>query len=138
MLRRSGGTTAPGAEMALPSTRISSILGFIIGSVVAYELGIGFVPIRKKGKLPFTTVEETYELEYGTDRLEIHEDSIGKGERVLIVDDVIATGGTARATAKLVEGLGGIVAGFGFIIELTFLPGRAGLENYEVESLIQY
>ena len=112
--------------------------GFMFAPSLAYSLNAGFVPVRKPGKLPAKTFSQSYELEYGTDRLEIHEDSIGKGERVLIVDDVIATGGTARATAKLVEGLGGIVAGFGFIIELTFLPGRAGLENYEVESLIQY
>ncbi len=96
---------------------------------LAYSLNAGFVPVRKPGKLPAKTFSQSYELEYGTDRLEIHEDAIGKGERVLIVDDVIATGGTARATAKLVEGLGGDVAGFGFIIELTFLPGRAGLEE---------
>ena len=102
------------------------------------SLNAGFVPVRKPGKLPAKTVSQSYELEYGTDRLEIHEDAIAKGERVLIVDDVIATGGTARATAKLVEGLGGKVAGFGFIIELTFLPGRAGLEDYPVESLIRY
>ncbi len=112
--------------------------GFMFAPSLAYSLNAGFVPVRKPGKLPAKTFSQSYELEYGTDRLEIHEDSIGKGERVLIVDDVIATGGTARATAKLVEGLGGIVAGFGFIIELTFLPGRAGLESYEVESLIQY
>jgi len=112
--------------------------GFMFAPSLAYSLNAGFVPVRKPGKLPAKTVSQSYQLEYGTDRLEIHEDAIGKGERVLIVDDVIATGGTARATAKLVEGLGAKVAGFGFIIELTFLPGRAGLEEYEVESLIRY
>ena len=112
--------------------------GYMFAPSLAYNLNAGFVPVRKPGKLPAKTVSQTYDLEYGTDRLEIHADAISPGERVLIVDDVIATGGTARATAKLVESLGGKVAGFGFIIELTFLPGRAGLEGYEVESLIQY
>ena len=112
--------------------------GFMFAPSLAYNLNAGFVPVRKPGKLPAATVSQTYELEYGSDRLEMHADAIGKGERVLIVDDVIATGGTARATAKLVESLGATVAGFGFIVELTFLPGRTCLEGYEVESLIQY
>lgn len=112
--------------------------GFMFAPSLAYSLNAGFVPVRKPGKLPAKTVSQSYELEYGTDRLEIHADAIAEGDRVLIVDDVIATGGTARATAKLIEGLGGKVAGFGFIIELTFLPGRAGLEEYAVESLIRY
>lgn len=112
--------------------------GYMFAPALAYSLNAGFVPVRKPGKLPAKTVSHSYDLEYGTDRLEIHEDAITKGERVLIVDDVIATGGTARAAANLVESLGGVVAGFGFVIELTFLPGRAGLEGFEVESLIQY
>ncbi len=112
--------------------------GFMFGPSLAYSLGAGFVPVRKPGKLPAAKVSQTYELEYGTDRLEMHADAVDRGERVLIVDDVVATGGTAAATAKMVEGLGGVVSGFGFIIELTFLPGRAKLAGYEVESLIRY
>ena len=112
--------------------------GFMFGPIVAYDLNAGFVPVRKPGKLPAEKVRESYDLEYGTDTLEIHRDAIQPGDNVLIVDDLIATGGTARATAKLVEQLGGKVAGFGFIIELTFLPGREQLHGYEVASLIQY
>jgi adenine phosphoribosyltransferase len=112
--------------------------GFMFGPIVAYDLNAGFVPVRKPGKLPAEKVRETYELEYGSDTLEIHRDAIQPGENVLIVDDLIATGGTARATARLVEQLGGKVSGFGFIIELTFLPGRQHLQGYEVASLIQY
>ena len=112
--------------------------GFWFAPSLAYSLNAGFVPVRKPGKLPARTVSESYELEYGSDRLEMHADAIAAGERVLVADDVIATGGTALATAKMVEGLGGVVAGFGFIIELTFLPGRGRLAGYEVESLICY
>jgi len=112
--------------------------GFMFGPSLAYSLNAGFVPVRKPGKLPSKTVSESYDLEYGTDRLEMHADAISEGEHVLVVDDVIATGGTALATAKMVEACGGKVVGFGFIIELTFLPGRAKLEGYEVESLIRY
>jgi adenine phosphoribosyltransferase len=112
--------------------------GFMFGPSLAYSLNAGFVPVRKPKKLPAATVSESYDLEYGTDRLEMHADAVSKGERVLIVDDVVATGGTALATARMVERLGGTVTGFGFIIELTFLPGRAKLAGYEVESLIQY
>jgi adenine phosphoribosyltransferase len=112
--------------------------GFIIGSVLAHRLGAGFVPVRKQGKLPYRTVRATYELEYGTDCLEIHEDAFARGERVLIVDDLIATGGTARAVADLVETLGGQVAAFAFLVELTFLKGREKLSGYEVLSLIRY
>jgi adenine phosphoribosyltransferase len=106
--------------------------------IVAYDLNAGFVPVRKPGKLPAEKVRETYDLEYGTDTLEMHRDAIQPGEHVLIVDDVVATGGTAAATARLVESLGGVVAGFGFIIELTFLDGRKKLGGYDVASLIQY
>jgi adenine phosphoribosyltransferase len=94
--------------------------------------------VRKAGKLPWEIEREEYELEYGTDLLEIHRDAVQPGDRVLIIDDVIATGGTAAATARMVESLGGIVAGFGFIIELTFLDGRKKLGDYQVASLIQY
>lgn len=112
--------------------------GFLFGAQVAYKLNAGFVPVRKPGKLPARTVRQTYELEYGSDTIEMHEDAIAAGERVLIVDDLIATGGTALAAARMIESLGGVVAGFGFVIELTFLPGREKLVGYEVRSLIQY
>jgi adenine phosphoribosyltransferase len=112
--------------------------GFMFGPIVAYNLNAGFVPVRKPGKLPYRKVRETYDLEYGSDALEMHEDAINRGERVLIVDDLIATGGTASATARLVESRGATVAGLAFIVELTFLPGRARLDGYEVASLIQY
>jgi adenine phosphoribosyltransferase len=112
--------------------------GFMFAPSLAYNLNAGFVPVRKPGKLPAKTVSQSYELEYGNDRLEMHADSVAAGEKVLIVDDVVATGGTALATAKMVEGLGAEVVGFGFIIELTFLPGRQKLAGYEVESLIRY
>ena len=114
--------------------------GFMFGPIVAYDLNAGFVPVRKPGKLPWEKIRETYELEYGNDTLEMHRDAIQPGEHVLVVDDLVATGGTALATARMVEKLGGMVAGFGFIIELTFLDGRKKLEaaGYEVASLIQY
>lgn len=112
--------------------------GFMFASIVAYNLDAGFVPVRKPGKLPAKTIDQTYDLEYGTDTLEMHEDAIKPGEQVLIVDDLMATGGTAAASAKLVESLGGEVVGFGFVVELTFLDGRKELEGYEVESLIRY
>jgi adenine phosphoribosyltransferase len=112
--------------------------GFMFAPIVAYDLNAGFVPVRKPGKLPYQKIRESYDLEYGTDSIEMHADAIQPGEHVLIVDDLVATGGTALAAAKMVESLGGKVAGFGFIIELTFLPGRQKLQGYEVESLIQY
>lgn len=112
--------------------------GFMFGPILAYRLNVGFVPVRKPGKLPGATISATYELEYGSDTLEMHDDAIGLGEQVLIVDDLIATGGTAAAAGKLVEKAGGKVAGYGFIIELTDLDGRRQLEGYDVESLIQY
>jgi adenine phosphoribosyltransferase len=112
--------------------------GFMFGPIVAYNLNAGFVPVRKPGKLPSLKVRESYDLEYGSDALEMHQDAVTRGERVLIVDDLIATGGTASATARLVESQGGTVAGLAFIVELTFLPGRAKLEGYDVASLIQY
>jgi len=112
--------------------------GFIAAAPVAYLLDAGFVPVRKAGKLPHEIEKEEYALEYGTDLLEIHRDGVNPGERVLIVDDVLATGGTAAATGRLVERLGGVVAGFSFLIELGFLDGRAKLEGQRVETLIAY
>jgi len=112
--------------------------GFMFGPIVAYNLNAGFVPVRKPGKLPAEKVRESYDLEYGTDTVEMHKDAIEPGERVLIVDDLVATGGTALATARLVESVGGEVAGLGFIVELTFLPGRDKLQGYDVLSLIRY
>ena len=112
--------------------------GFIFGGVLAYKLGCGFVPARKPGKLPYRSIAEEYTLEYGINSLEIHEDSIKPGEKVLIVDDLLATGGTALAAAKLAEKLGGNVAGIEFLIELVFLRGRGKLAKYTVHSLIAY
>ena len=112
--------------------------GFILASPVAYHFGAGFVPIRKEGKLPWESEREEYELEYGTAVLEVHKDGISPGERVLIVDDVLATGGTARATARLVERLGGKVVGVACLIELSFLKGRDALAGYDVHALVDY
>jgi adenine phosphoribosyltransferase len=112
--------------------------GFILSSPVAYHFGAGFVPVRKAGKLPWETRSEEYELEYGTETLEIHRDAFSPGERVLIVDDVLATGGTAQATAQLVEGLGAKVVGIAFLLELGFLKGRDKLQGYEVLSLLSF
>jgi adenine phosphoribosyltransferase len=112
--------------------------GFIVASPVAYHMAAGFVPIRKKGKLPWHTESQSYELEYGEETIEIHKDAIGRGERVAIVDDVLATGGTAAAAAHLVERLGGTVVSMAFLIELAFLKGREKLAGYEIVSLLQY
>ena len=112
--------------------------GFIIASPVAYHFGAGFVPVRKEGKLPFDTQREEYALEYGTSVLELHDDAVHAGERVLIVDDVLATGGTAKATAHLVERLGGKVVGIACLIELTFLKGRENIAGYDFFSLVSY
>ncbi|HEV7723082.1 MAG TPA: adenine phosphoribosyltransferase [Iamia sp.] len=112
--------------------------GFLLGPPVALALGVGFAPVRKPGKLPWEVESETYALEYGTDTLEAHRDAVVAGERVLVVDDVIATGGTAAATARLVDRLGAQVAGFAFLIELSFLDGRAALGDLPVTSLIRY
>ncbi len=112
--------------------------GFIFAAPVAYHFGAGFVPARKAGKLPGAAESATYDLEYGTATLEIHADAIAPGDRVLIVDDVLATGGTAAATAGLVERLGGQVTGLGFLIELGFLDGASRLDGYEVASLLRY
>ena len=112
--------------------------GFVFGAHLAYEMGAGFVPVRKPGKLPGEKISRSYDLEYGSGQLDMHLDAVEAGDRVLIVDDLIATGGTALATAKLVEECGGIVVGFGFVIELSFLPGRELLEGYEVQALVTY
>jgi adenine phosphoribosyltransferase len=112
--------------------------GFILGAAVAYRIRAGFVPVRKAGKLPWQVSHEEYELEYGTDKLEIHRDAIHPGELILVIDDVLATGGTARATANLVESLGGRVVGIGVLIELEELGGRKRLGEYRLESLTTY
>lgn len=112
--------------------------GYIFASAVAYRLGAAFVPIRKPGKLPYETRKVTYDLEYGQDTLEAHVDAIKPGQKVLVVDDLLATGGTIRAAIDLVEAMGGDVAGVSFLIELSFLNGRKRLQNYDLYSLITY
>ncbi len=112
--------------------------GFIFGGALAHQLQVGFVPVRKRGKLPSRTIEEEYELEYGRDVLAIHEDAIRPGQRVLAVDDLLATGGTMAATLRLIERLGGKVVGAAFLIELAFLPGRSRLQGHPIEALITY
>lgn len=112
--------------------------GFIVGGILAEKLNTGFIPIRKPGKLPAETISESYSLEYGTDTIEIHKDAIQKGDRVLLHDDLLATGGTALAACKLIEKLGGEVVQVSFIIELTFLHGKEKLKKYDMRSLIQY
>lgn len=112
--------------------------GFIFASAVAYRIGAGLVPVRKPGKLPWAVVREEYQLEYGFDKLEIHRDAIHPGEQILIIDDVLATGGTAAATARLVETLGGVIAGLGFVIELDDLGGRAHMGERPVKALLHY
>lgn len=112
--------------------------GFIFGAPVACELGIGFVPVRKIGKLPGETLKYEYQLEYGVDILEIHKDAIGKGDKVAIVDDLLATGGTIASTVEMVEMLGGEIVHLGFLIELEYLEGRKKLSKYNISSLIKY
>lgn len=112
--------------------------GFVVGAPLAERLGVGFIPLRKVGKLPGEKVSESYELEYGTATLEIHKDAVERGERILIVDDLVATGGTALAAAKLVEVLRGVVVGFAFVVELSFLKGRRALKDYDVYSIVKY
>jgi len=112
--------------------------GFIFGAALAYKLGCSFVPASKPGKLPYKTIKVDYSLEYGKDGLELHEDSICKGDRVMVIDDLLATGGTVEAVCKLVERLGGVVEGIGVLIELSFLPGRKKLEKYNIVSLVDY
>lgn len=112
--------------------------GFIFATPIAYQIGAGFVPVRKPKKLPADTVSVSYDLEYGQDTLEMHRDAVGEGHRVLIVDDLLATGGTAKAVVDLVEGMGGIVAGLHFAVELDFLGGRSKFDGYDVKALINY
>jgi adenine phosphoribosyltransferase len=112
--------------------------GFILGAPLAYAIGAGFVPVRKKGKLPFDTMSMSYDLEYGSDDLEIHADAVKKGQKVVIIDDLLATGGTIESVIKLVEAAGGEIAGLGFLIELTELKGRDRISGYEVVSLLKY
>lgn len=112
--------------------------GFLLGAPVAYALGVGFVPIRKPGKLPAEVVSFEYDLEYGTDKIEMHKDSIEEGKKVAIIDDLLATGGTVEAATKLIESLGGEIASIQFLIELEFLNGRDKLKGYDVESIIKY
>lgn len=122
--------TAPDCIAAIESR------GFIFGAALSYKLKCGFVPVRKKGKLPYKTLGESYELEYGTATIEIHQDAIKKGQKVLVLDDLLATGGTAYAAVSLVEKLGGKVIGLNFLMELAFLNGRTKLSGYPVRSLI--
>ena len=112
--------------------------GFILGPTLAYELGVGFVPVRKKGKLPAEVIRHTYEKEYGPDTIEIHKDAIKTGQKVLIVDDLLATGGTMKATAELIEKMGGEVVGMGFVIRLSYCNPIEQLKNYDIFSLIDY
>lgn len=112
--------------------------GFIFASALAYKLGLGIIPVRKPGKLPYKTIKESYALEYSNDSLEMHIDAIKKGEKILIIDDLLATGGTVEACTRLIEKAGGKVVGVGCVIELEFLQGRRKLDNYEVFSLIKY
>ena len=112
--------------------------GFLFGSVLAYELGIGFVPVRKKGKLPYKTISESYTLEYGEETIEIHEDAIGSGDRIVIIDDLMATGGTIAASAALVDKLGGDILECAFVIELPDLKGREKLGNHNCFAIIEF
>ena len=112
--------------------------GYILAAPMACALGVGLIPVRKPGKLPYTTISEDYSLEYGKNTLEVHHDACKPGARVLVVDDLIATGGSARATAQLIDRLGGTVVGFSFLVELAFLPGRQALDGYKVHSVLQY
>ena len=112
--------------------------GFIFGSLAAWELGVGFIPLRKPGKLPYDVQSASYDLEYGSAALEVHTDAVNAGDNILLIDDLIATGGTARASCQLVEALGGEIVGCAFVIELDALKGREKLSNYRVHSLLHY
>ena len=125
-------------EMGIEYVAAVEARGFIFGAAVAEKLGAGFVPIRKKGKLPWQTESVSYDLEYGTDTLEVHSDAVGSGGKVLMVDDLLATGGTMAAACKLIEKIGGTVAGIAFLIELTGLQGREKIADYKVTSIISY
>jgi len=132
-----------GLKSHYEDTKVDVVLGieargFIFAPALAYALGAGFVPVRKPKKLPAECVRVTYDLEYGTDTLEMHKDAVRPGDRVLIVDDLLATGGTAAAAASMVKEAGGVVVGMGLVVELTFLNGRSRLPGYDVFSLLQY
>lgn len=136
-------TTVEAFTARLKAARVTKVAvvesrGFLFGSAVAYQLGVGLVPIRKKGKLPYKTIEQSYELEYGTATLEVHEDAFRAGDRVAIVDDLLATGGTARAAAELVEKLGAAVVEIDFLVELAFLKGRDKLTRYNVYAPVVF
>ena len=126
------------ADLAVEQVVAIESRGFIFGGALAVRLGAGFVPVRKPGKLPWRRVTRTYDLEYGTDSVEMHQDALRPGARALVVDDVIATGGTARAVSHLVEELGAHVVGHAFLVELAFLDGRRQLAGYEVRSLLRF
>ncbi len=135
--------TIDGLVSEIPDGKIDTVIGiesrgFIFAPSIAYQINAGFVPVRKPKKLPSEKVSVSYDLEYGQDTLEMHKDAVGHGHRVLIVDDLLATGGTARAVADLVESVGGRVAGLLFVVELDFLGGRDKLSSYDVRSLIHY
>jgi adenine phosphoribosyltransferase len=132
------GIAAPFTESDVSHVVGIEARGFIVAAPVAHQLRAGFVPVRKQGKLPWRTVAQQYALEYGTDTLELHVDGVGPRDRVLIVDDVLATGGTAQATAALVAGTGATVVGLGFLIELEFLSGRSRLIDHKIASLLRY
>jgi adenine phosphoribosyltransferase len=145
LLQDAGGFRAAIDRLAAPfvDQRIDLVIaiesrGFIFGSAVADRIGAGFSPVRKPGKLPSTTMRATYDLEYGTDTLEIHDDAVRSGQRVLIIDDLLATGGTARATSDLVKRLGGEVHALAFLIELLALNGRRRLDGERIHSVLQY
>ena len=129
---------APFAESGVDLVAGIEARGFLLGPAVATRLGAGFVPMRKEGRLPRETVREEYQLEYGRAVIEVHKDALGAGDCVLVLDDVLATGGTARAACRLVETLGGRIAGLSFLVELQPLKGRKGLEAYRVESAVQF
>lgn len=112
--------------------------GFIFGAAMALQMGIGFIPVRKPGKLPYETISASYELEYGTDSIEIHKDALKKGQKVVIVDDLLATGGTMEACCRLVEGIGAEISSCNFVVELSFLNGREKLKGYNLKSLITF
>ncbi len=126
------------AQRGIDSVVAVESRGFIFGAPLAYRLDAGFIPVRKRGKLPYKTQSVQYSLEYGTDTIEVHQDAIHKGSRVLVIDDLLATGGTAKATCELVEKSGGVVVECAFVIELGFLQGREKFKGYEIFSLIQY
>jgi adenine phosphoribosyltransferase len=145
LLKDAGGFRAAIDLMAGPykDARVDYVVaiearGYILGAPIAYELGAGFIPVRKPGKLPFEKINVDYELEYGSNTLEMHADAVANGERVLVVDDLLATGGTAAATGQLLRKFGANVVGFAFLIELTALNGRAKLPGYDIRSFITY